>query len=110
LFGLPGNPVSALVTFWLLVRPALLWMAGAVDVSPAFSFGTLAEEISNRGDRRHFVRVVIDSEGNVRASGPQASHRLGSLAAANGLLDVPAETVWEAGRIVRMIRFGEAVR
>jgi molybdopterin molybdotransferase len=110
LFGLPGNPVSALVTFWLLVRPALLRMAGAVDVSTPVSFGTLAEEISNRGDRRHFVRVVIDSEGNVRASGPQASHRLGSLAAANGLLDVPAKTVWEAGRIVRMIRFGEGVR
>jgi len=103
LFGLPGNPVSALVTFWLLVRPALLKMAGAADFAPTISFGTLAEEISNPGDRRHFVRVTIDSTGNVRASGPQASHRLGSLAAANGLLDVPACAVFEPGKIVKVL-------
>lgn len=103
LFGLPGNPVSALVTFWLLVRPALLRMSGASEISSPISFGKLAEEISNSGDRRHFVRVLIDSDGNVRASGPQASHRLASLAAANGLLDVPAEANWEAGRIVKVI-------
>jgi len=103
LFGLPGNPVSALVTFWLLVRPALLRMAGAADLSAPGSFGILAEEIANRGDRRHFVRVSVDADGNVRASGPQASHRLGSLAAANALLDVPPETSWEIGRRVKLI-------
>ncbi|HEY6227684.1 MAG TPA: gephyrin-like molybdotransferase Glp [Verrucomicrobiae bacterium] len=103
LFGLPGNPVSGLVTFWLLVRPALLRMAGASDLAPAVSYGVLAEEIANRGDRRHFVRVSVDFEGNVRVSGPQASHRLGSLAAANALLDVPPETTWEIGRQVKTI-------
>ena len=103
LFGLPGNPVSALVIFWLLVRPTLLRMAGAAEVSPPASVGILAEEVSNRGDRRHFVRVNIDANGNVRLSGPQASHRLGSLAAANALLDVPAETAFEAGRRVELI-------
>jgi molybdopterin molybdotransferase len=103
LFGLPGNPVSALVTFWLLVRPTILRMAGTSDVLAKVSLGKLAEEISNPGDRRHFVRVTIDSEGNVRASGPQASHRLASLAAANGLLDVPADATWEIGRTVKVI-------
>jgi molybdopterin molybdotransferase len=103
LFGLPGNPVSALVTFWLLVRPALLRMAGAVDLSPSISFGKLAEEISNRGDRRHFMRVHLDGEANVRLSGPQASHRLGSLASANGLVDVPPETTWQRGELVKVI-------
>lgn len=103
LFGLPGNPVSALVTFWMLVRPAILRMAGAVDLGPRVSFGRLAEEISNRGDRRHFVRVSVDSQGNVSSSGPQASHRLQSLAAANALLDVPAETNWEIGKAVKLI-------
>jgi molybdopterin molybdotransferase len=105
LFGLPGNPVSALVTFWLLVRPALLRMNGAGDVAAPVSFGELAEEFSNPGDRRHFVRVAIDSNAKVRASGPQASHRLGSLAAANGLIDVPAGERWEIGRAVRVLRF-----
>jgi molybdopterin molybdotransferase len=103
LFGLPGNPVSALVTFWLLVRPAVLKMAGARDFSSPMSFGKLAEEISNRGDRRHFVRVMLDGDGNVRPSGAQASHRLASLAAANALLDVPAETTLETGRTVKLI-------
>jgi molybdopterin molybdotransferase len=104
LFGLPGNPVSALVTFWVLVRPALLTMAGARDVEAAVSWGKLAEEVRNPGDRRHFVRVRIDEEGNVRVSGPQASHRLGSLAAANGLIDVAAGATFESGRLVKVIR------
>ena len=103
LFGLPGNPISALVTFWMLVRPALLCMAGANDVGARISFGTLAEEIRNPGDRRHFVRVTIDGEGNVRASGPQASHRLASLAASNGLADVAAGETWPAGKTVKVI-------
>lgn len=103
LFGLPGNPVSALVTFWLLVRPTLLQMAGVKDVGARTSFGTLAEEIRNTGDRRHFVRVMIDGEGNVQASGPQASHRLASLAAANGLVDVAAAETWPAGKSVKVI-------
>jgi molybdopterin molybdotransferase len=103
LFGLPGNPVSALVTFWMLVRPALLRMAGANDVSARISLGVSAEEIRNPGDRRHFVRVTIDGEGNVRASGPQASHRLASLAAANGLVDVAAGETWPAGKTVKVI-------
>jgi molybdopterin molybdotransferase len=105
MFGLPGNPVSALVTFLLLARPALLRMSGAADVEPGRCLGELAEEISNPGDRRHFVRVIMDANGLVRASGPQASHRLGSLAAANGLLDVPAGAQWETGRRVAVLRF-----
>jgi molybdopterin molybdotransferase len=104
LFGLPGNPVSSLVTFWLLVRPALLRMAGAGEVAPPMTLGELADEVSNKGDRRQFVRVRIDPNGLARMSGPQASHRLGSLAAANGLLDVPAGARWEAGRRVQVLR------
>ena len=90
LFGLPGNPVSALVTFLLLVRPALLRWQGAADVSLPAHPGVLAEPLPNRGERRHFVRVKVDSAGNIRSTGIQASHVLSSLAAANGLVDVPA--------------------
>lgn len=103
LFGLPGNPVSALVTFWLLVRPALLRMAGASKLSAPVSFGVLAEEIRNPGDRRHFVRVATDGEGKIRVSGPQASHRLASLATANGLVDVAPGESLPAGKIVKVI-------
>jgi molybdopterin molybdotransferase len=103
LFGLPGNPVSALVTFWLLVRPALLRMAGASNTAPLVAFGILDDEIRNPGDRRHFVRVTVDGEGKVHVSGPQASHRLASLAAANGLVDVPPGETLPAGKIVKVI-------
>jgi molybdopterin molybdotransferase len=103
LFGLPGNPVSALVTFTMLARPALLRMAGSRDTAPTVSWGILAEEFANPGDRRHFVRVVLDAAGNIRASGPQASHRLGSLAKANALLELPAGENWPAGKMARVI-------
>ena len=81
----------------------ILRMAGANDITAPISFGQLAEDILNPGDRRHFVRVTLDGEGNVRASGPQASHRLASLAAANGLLDVPPGANWPAGKTVKVI-------
>src|SRR5207244_1504488 len=82
LFGLPGNPVSALVTFLMLVRPALLRWQGAKDVSLPAHPGILAETLVNSGQRRHFMRVKVGTEGKVFSSGLQASHALSSLAAA----------------------------
>jgi len=97
LFGLPGNPVSAFVTFLLLVRPALRHWQGAREVSLPSQSGVLGEAISNPGDRRHFIRVRMEATGKVFLTGKQGSHVLASLAAANGLLDVPPHTVWAAG-------------
>jgi molybdopterin molybdotransferase len=93
LFGLPGNPVSAFVTFLVLVRPAILKMQGATDLSWPAHPGVLAEPLHNRGGRRHFMRVRMDESGRVWSTGPQASHALGSLARANGLVDVALETM-----------------
>ena len=107
LFGLPGNPVSALVTFLLLVRPALWRWQGATSTPVQMSRGTLAEPMSNDGDRRHFVRVFIDSNGTVKSTGAQASHMLSSLAAANGLVDVPPKAALEAGTSVSVLLFGD---
>src|SRR5205085_6353606 len=76
LFGLPGNPVSALVTFLLLVRPALLRWQGAADISLPAHSGVLAEPLANPGARRHFIRVKVDAEGRVFSAGTQASHLL----------------------------------
>jgi molybdopterin molybdotransferase len=104
LFGLPGNPVSALVTFVLLVRPALLRMQGALNVDLPSHTATLMEQLTNRGDRRHFMRVCVESSGKVRLSGTQASHMLASLAAANGLVDVPPGKTLEAGTTVQVLR------
>jgi molybdopterin molybdotransferase len=105
LFGLPGNPVSAIVTFLLLVRPSLWRWQGATDVLPVTSRCVLGEPLVNRGDRRHFIRVRVDAEGIVCSAGTQASHRLGSLADANALVDVPPETTLAEGTTVSAVMF-----
>lgn len=106
-FGLPGNPVSALVTFLLLVRPALLRWQRANQVTPSSTPGILKEPLSNDADRRHFMRVFADGQGYVRSSGSQASHLLGSLAMANGLVDVPPNTTLPAGSRVSVIQLDQ---
>ncbi|PYI88944.1 MAG: molybdopterin molybdenumtransferase MoeA [Verrucomicrobia bacterium] len=104
-FGLPGNPVSAFVTFLLLVRPALLRYQGATEVDLAGHQGTLIESLSNSGERRHFMRVKIDETATVRSAGVQASHVMSSLAEANGLIDVPPQTTFVTGTTVRVMRW-----
>jgi molybdopterin molybdotransferase len=105
LFGLPGNPVSAFVTFLLLVRPALLRWQGAAEVSLPVHPGVLAEPLANPGERRHFMRVKVDSTGKVRSAGIQASHVLSSLAAANGLIDMPPCSSLVTGSPVSVLRW-----
>jgi len=107
LFGLPGNPVSAIVTFLLLVRPALWRWQGATDVEPRTVPCVLGEPLVNRGGRRHFMRVRIDGHGVAVSAGQQASHRLGSLAEANALVDVPPDTALPAQASVTAILLDE---
>ena len=106
LFGLPGNPVSAVVTFLLLVRPALLRWQGAAEVGLPTHPGALAEDLDNPGDRRHFMRVCVDGAGQVRSAGAQGSHCLAALSAANALLEVPPRTRLAAGSMVKVLRWG----
>ncbi len=105
LFGLPGNPVSAFVTFLLLVRPALRRWQGAKETGLLPQSATLAESLSNPGERRHFMRVRIDADGKVHSAGGQASHMLSSLATANALVDVPPLTTFVAGDTVQALRW-----
>jgi len=105
LFGLPGNPVSAVVTCLLLVRPALLRWQGATDVSLPAHPGVLLESLANRGELRHFTRVKVDAAGRIRSAGRQASHLLSSMARANGLVDLPAHTTLAAGTVVPVLRW-----
>lgn len=102
-FGLPGNPVSSFVTFLLLVYPVLIRLQGGEALAPAAVCAVLAEPLANPGSRRHFVRVIVDAEGRARSAGPQASHRLGSLAGANALVDVPPGTTLASGTVVTVI-------
>ena len=105
LFGLPGNPVSAVVTCLLLVRPALLRWQGATDVSLPAHPGVLLESLANHGELRHFMRVKVDAAGRIRSAGRQASHLLSSMARANGLVDLPAHTTLTAGTVVPTLRW-----
>jgi len=105
LFGLPGNPVSAFVTFLLLVRPALMRWQGASETSLLSHPAVLSEPLNNSGNRRHFMRVIVQMDGTVVSSGMQASHALSSLANANGLVDVPPSTVLAAGETVKVLRW-----
>lgn len=105
LFGLPGNPVSAFVTFLLLVRPALLRWQGAESTGMPVSTGILGEPLSNSDMRRHFMRVIVDETGEVRLAGTQASHILSSVARAQGIVDVPPQTNLSAGTRVAVLRW-----
>jgi len=104
-FGLPGNPVSALVTFLLLVRPAILRWQGASNVALARHSAVLAEPLENPGERRHYMRVRISTDGKCHSAGTQASHILSSFAVANGLVDIPPRTVLAAGTTVEVLRW-----
>jgi len=105
LFGLPGNPVSAFVTFLLLVRPAIRRWQGAQEVFLPRTIGRLAEPLANNGDRRHFVRVTMNIQGDVRPAGLQQSHALKSLAAATALVDLPAGATLPEGTFVPVLRW-----
>ncbi len=90
--GLPGNPVSAMVTFELFVRPAILKMLGETLIFPATRMVTLDEPISLTADLTHYLRVVVtqcDGVDHARLTGTQSSGALTSMLRANALLIVP---------------------
>ncbi len=98
--GLPGNPVSAYVTFVLFARPALAALQGA-PATPPRGRATLAEPLPRHPDRDECVRVRIDDDGAARSTGPQGSHVLCSLLDADGLAVIPSgEGKLPAGTVV----------
>lgn len=100
-FGLPGNPVSAFVTFSLFVQPVirrLLGMSGERSSLPVVR-AIANEEIRNPGDRPHYLRGILEN-GLVRLSGTQQSHAVFGLARANCLVRLGAEETVAAGEEV----------
>jgi molybdopterin molybdotransferase len=86
-FGLPGNPVSAFVTFLQFVRPAVLRMMGATDLDLPQVPAKLAIGLTNDGDRPHHFRGRLE-HGKFTPVGRQESHALFGLSQANALLRV----------------------
>lgn len=107
LFGLPGNPVSAVTTFMLLVRPALLKMQGATNLKPPSQKGKLAQTVSNPDDRPHFMRICWNEAREVLTVGLQSSHAVHGLSQADGWLLVNPGQTLKAGQTVSIIVWEE---
>ncbi len=105
-FGLPGNPVSAMVTFELFVRPALRRLGGA-DVIDRPRLRALAlEPIANPGSRRGYLRVTLTAGAHgygACLTGDQGSAILRSMVLADGLAVVAPDTTIGAGESVDVI-------
>jgi molybdopterin molybdotransferase len=110
-FGLPGNPVSTLVTFELFVRPALLRMCGHARVFAPTVEAVMADAYAARGDLTHFPRVRLERREDgtpvARLAGSQSSGVLTSMAAADALAVIPPGEM-SAGDVVRCIVPGGA--
>jgi molybdenum cofactor synthesis domain-containing protein len=112
IFGLPGNPVSSLISYELLARPALRKMMGHTEnlLRPAIR-AVLDSPLKRKQDGKvHFMRVfgefAEDGRLHVRDSGPQGSHQLASTAMANGLAYVPDGNGLQAGDDVAVYLLG----
>lgn len=103
--GLPGNPVSSMVTFEVFARPAIFKMMGRSDLVRPTITAIIEDPVKNRDGRRVFARVVVSQRGGTyyaRLTGAQGSGILTSMVKANGLAIIP-ETAAE-------VRPGEPVQ
>jgi molybdopterin molybdotransferase len=92
ILALPGNPVSAYLSFELFVRPAIRAMLGASDIHRPTAKARLTEGLSSPAGRRQFARGQYDpSAGTVTPVGGAGSHLVGALAQANALIVVPED-------------------
>ncbi len=111
--GLPGNPVSTMVSFEEFARPAILKMLGRKDWAKPTITAISESRIENSGGRRFFVRAVVEKRGGqyfARIVGPQGSGILTSMVKSNGLLIIPedVELVQEGDQVqVQMLDWQE---
>jgi molybdopterin molybdotransferase len=103
--GLPGNPVSSLVTFLLFVRPFILRLQGVPDVTPQ-SFPLRADFTWAKADKRNeFLRAKINARGGLDLFANQSASVLTSSVWGDGLIDNPPGQTIAAGDTVRYIPF-----
>jgi molybdopterin molybdotransferase len=102
IFGLPGNPVSAFVTFLLFARPALWKLGGRTELALPHATARLGEKLVNRGDRPHYIRGIY-AGGTFSPVGRQESHALYALSQANALCRVEPDCTIAAESFVEVI-------
>lgn len=104
IFGLPGNPVSVMVSFEEFARPALLQMGGRRALKRMEVWASLQTSLRSPGGKTEFVRATVrpqNGEWYAQVNGDQGSGRLSTMTKANALLVIPAEkTQLEAGEAV----------
>ena len=107
LFGLPGNPVSVMVSFELFVRPAIHKMLGMQPKPHRSVQAVLIDGIARKDNRRHYLRVRLTREAGeyrARLTGEQGSGILTSMVRANALAVIPEGTTsWPAGSQVQVL-------
>ena len=107
LFGLPGNPTAAMISFEQFVRPALHRMAGRPLLGRVEIEATLAERVMKKPGRRTYVAVSLARDGSgwsARPSGPQGGAMLCAMSRADGLVALPeAAGSLETGARVRVL-------
>jgi molybdopterin molybdotransferase len=92
--GLPGNPVSCMVSFELFVRPALLKMMGKKNFAKPTVAAIMEDDVKNAAGRRIYDRAVIERRNGhyyAKLTGPQGSGILNSMSLANGLVIIPED-------------------
>jgi molybdopterin molybdotransferase len=103
--GLPGNPVSSLVTFLIAVRPLILRLQGVADVTPRSLVMEAHFDWPRPDRRREFLRASIDAEGGLVLFANQGPAVLTSTVASDGLVDCPAGQAIAHGDRVRFLPF-----
>ena len=106
IFALPGNPVAAMVSFELFVRPSILKAMGHMRIFRPMIKATLQEPTANKGARPHLVRGIVSIRGDryfVSTTGDQGSGRLSSLIQGNGLIHLAPETQNACGDPVQVL-------
>ena len=103
--GLPGNPVSSLVTFMLLVRPFILKLQGATMIAPESIAMNAHFDWARADKRREFLRARVNAAGGLDLFSNQSSGVLTSTVWADGLIDNPAGKTIAYGDVVRFIPF-----
>ena len=111
LVGLPGNPVSAMVSFELFMRPALLKMMGYKQIwRPTYKAKAVTPLLRRKDGKVHFARVSLKKKDDLYEASlldGQGSHQLAAMANAQGLAILPDGGGVEKGDLVDVIQLSE---